>query len=63
MRKLIFMTLNLRREFHKKNKFNPSNQIIKSNEDLIIDNNENFIVLNKSYGSLFRVEQNQKKLN
>ena len=33
----------------KKISFNPSNQIIKSNEDLIIDN-ENFIVLNKSYG-------------
>ena len=33
-----------------KKKFNPSNEIIKSNEDLIIDNNENFIVLNKSAG-------------
>ncbi len=34
----------------KKKTFDPSNQIIKSNEDLIIDNNENFIVLNKSAG-------------
>jgi len=34
----------------KKINFNPSNQIIKANEDLIIDNNENFIVLNKSAG-------------
>ena len=34
----------------KKISFNPSNQIIKANEDLIIDNNENFIVLNKSAG-------------
>ena len=34
----------------KKKSFNPSNQIIKANEDLIIDNNENFIVLNKSAG-------------
>ncbi|MDC3231606.1 RNA pseudouridine synthase [Candidatus Pelagibacter sp.] len=34
----------------KKKGFNPSNQIIKANEDLIIDNNENFIVLNKSAG-------------
>ena len=34
----------------KKIKFEPSNKIIKSNEDLIIDNNENFIVLNKSSG-------------
>ena len=31
-------------------KFEPSKAIIKSNEDLIIDNNENFIVLNKSTG-------------
>ncbi len=34
----------------KKIKFNPSNQIIKSNENLIIDNNDDFIVLNKSAG-------------
>ena len=34
----------------KKIKFNPSNEIIKSNEDLIIDNNDNFIVINKSSG-------------
>ena len=34
----------------KKKSFNPSNEIIKSNEELIIDNNENFIVLNKSAG-------------
>tara|TARA_B100001057_G_C22784096_1_gene924856 strand:- start:605 stop:1483 length:879 start_codon:yes stop_codon:yes gene_type:complete len=34
----------------KKNKFNPSSEILKANEDLIIDNNENFIVLNKSSG-------------
>ena len=36
--------------YSKKIKFNPSNKIIKSNEDLIIDNNDNFIVLNKSSG-------------
>jgi len=34
----------------KKIKFEPSREIIKSNEDQIIDNNENFIVLNKSSG-------------
>ena len=34
----------------KKIKFNPSKEIIKSNEDLIIDNNNDFIVLNKSSG-------------
>jgi len=33
-----------------KNKFIPSNDVIKSNEKLIIDNNDNFIVLNKSSG-------------
>ncbi len=34
----------------KKKSFIPSNEIVKSNEDLIIDNNEDFIVLNKSAG-------------
>ncbi len=34
----------------KKIKFDPSNEVIKANEDLIIDNNDNFIVLNKSAG-------------
>ena len=34
----------------KRIKFEPSKEIIKSNEDQIIDNNENFIVLNKSSG-------------
>ena len=34
----------------KKIKFKPSKEIIKSNEDQIIDNNEQFIVLNKSSG-------------
>ena len=35
---------------HKKIKFNPSDEIIKENEELIIDNNDDFIVLNKSAG-------------
>ncbi len=34
----------------KKIKFNPSKSIIKANEELIIDNNDDFIVLNKSSG-------------
>ena len=34
----------------KKIKFKPSKEIIKENEDLIIDNNDDFIVLNKSSG-------------
>ena len=34
----------------KKIKFKPIKEIIKSNEDQIIDNNKNFVVLNKSSG-------------
>ena len=34
----------------KKIKFTPSDEIIKENEELIIDNNDDFIVLNKSSG-------------
>ena len=34
----------------KKIKFQPSKEIIKSNEDQIIDNNKNFVVLNKNSG-------------
>ena len=30
--------------------YNPSNEIIKENEDLIIENNDNFVVLNKQSG-------------
>tara|TARA_B100001540_G_C15675886_1_gene582399 strand:+ start:362 stop:727 length:366 start_codon:yes stop_codon:yes gene_type:complete len=37
-------------EKEKKLKFQPSKSIIKSNEDLIIDNNENFLVINKKSG-------------
>ncbi len=34
----------------KKIKFNPTKSTIKSNEDLIVDNNEDFIILNKKSG-------------
>ena len=34
----------------KKTKYKPSNKIIKSNENQIIDNNDDFVVLNKSSG-------------
>ena len=34
----------------KKEKYNPSVEIIKENEDLIIENNDNFVVLNKQSG-------------
>ena len=37
-------------KLQKKIKFEPSQEIIKSNENQIIDNNEDFIVLNKSSG-------------
>ena len=36
--------------YQKKELYIPSNEVIKSNEDLIIDNNDDFIVLNKSAG-------------
>ena len=34
----------------KKIKFLPSKEIVKSNEDQIIDNNDNFVVINKASG-------------
>ena len=45
----------------KKIKFEPSKEVIKSNEDQIIDNNENFIVLNKSSGILVQGGTKSKK--
>ena len=49
--KIQLFNLNFKEEIiQKKIKFKPSDKIIKSNEDLIIDNNDNFIVLNKSSG-------------
>ena len=45
----------------KKIKFNPSNQVIKSNENLIIDNNDDFIVLNKSAGISVQCGTKSKK--
>ena len=49
--KIIFYDFKFEeRILQKKIIFNPPHQIIKANEDLIIDNNENFIVLNKTAG-------------
>ena len=49
--KIELFNFNFKEEItYKKIKFKPSDEIIKSNEDLIIDNNDNFIVLNKSSG-------------
>ena len=38
------------KKLQKKIRFIPTNEIIKSNENLIIDNNKDFIVINKSAG-------------
>ena len=46
-----FFNFNFKDEIiQKKIKYSPSNEIIKSNENLIIDNNDDFIVLNKKAG-------------
>ncbi len=42
--------LNIKDNLNKKEKFNPSKKIIKSNEGMIIDNNDDFIVVNKEAG-------------
>ena len=55
----MFITLNLKKR-RTENKFKPSNEVIKENEDLIIDDNENFIVVNKESGQLCKVELNSK---
>ena len=48
---ISFFNLDFKEQIiQKKIKFEPSKEIIKSNEDQIIDNNENFVVLNKSSG-------------
>ena len=47
----IYLILILKKQQSKKKiKFQPSKEIIKSNEELIIDNNDDFIVLNKNAG-------------
>ncbi len=49
--KVEIFNLNYKENFNlKKKKFQPSAEIIKANENLIIDENDNFIVLNKSAG-------------
>ena len=49
--KIELFNINIEDKIIQKNiKFQPSKEIIKSNEEQIIDNNENFIVLNKSSG-------------
>ena len=49
--KIEIFNFNFEEKINQKNtKFAPTNEIIKSNEELIIDNNKDFIVLNKSAG-------------
>ena len=49
--KIILFNINFKEQLNqKKIKFKPSKEIIKSNEEQIIDNNENFVVLNKNSG-------------
>ena len=49
--KIEIFNFNFKSEiFQNKIKFEPSNQIIKSNEETIIDDNDNFVVINKSAG-------------
>ena len=42
--------INFKEKIKRKIKFSPSKGVVKENEDLIIDNNENFIVVNKEAG-------------
>ena len=48
--KLNIYNLNFEEKIEQHKKYNPSNEIIKENEDLIIENNDNFVVLNKQSG-------------
>ena len=48
--KIELFNFNFEKKYTKKLKFEPSKDIIRSNEDLIIDNNDDFIILNKSSG-------------
>ena len=49
--KLDIYNLNFEEKIEQyKKKYNPSNEIVKENEDLIIENNDNFVVLNKQSG-------------
>ncbi len=48
---IIFFNLNYKFNLSKNNKkFNPNKEVIKESEDQIIDDNENFVVLNKKAG-------------
>ena len=48
--KIYFYNFQFKENKKQKQKFEPSNQIIKENEDDVIDNNDDFIVINKKSG-------------
>ena len=48
--KIYFYNFQFKESKKQKHKFKPSNQIIKENEEDIIDNNDDFIVINKKSG-------------
>ena len=48
--KIDFYNFKFEQKIEKKNNFSPSKKIIKDSEGLIIDNNEDFIVINKQSG-------------
>ncbi len=49
--KIDLFNLNFEKKIlHEKKKYTPSNEIVKENENLIIENNDDFIVLNKNSG-------------
>ena len=50
------------KKLQKKIRFIPTNEIIKSNENLIIDNNKDFIVINKSAGISVQGGTKSKKI-
>ena len=60
--KLNIYNLNFEEKIEQlKKKYNPSNEIIKENEDLIIENNDNFVVLNKQSGISVQCGTKSKK--
>ena len=46
----LFNFIYKKRIYQEKHKYNPTNKIIKENESLIIEDNDNFVVLNKNSG-------------
>ena len=61
--KIELFNFNFKDTFNqKKIKFNPSDQIVKANENLIIDDNADFVVLNKNSGISVQGGTKSKKI-